>query len=105
MTPQTTLEAVRELSERAMFRPSPTRLRLTKPEEQRPGPRRAVMTYEELHPPRIGTEAGRASGQQSRKPRVEHVTRTAMEKDFMRSAIEKTEAVIVRLPLVTPAAA
>jgi hypothetical protein len=102
MTPQTTLDAVRELSERAMLRPSPTRLRLTRPQERPAGPRRAIIAYEDAHLPRIGGEAGRASGQKSRKPRNEHVTARAMEKDYMAEALAKTEATNI-LPLPTAA--
>lgn len=83
-----------------MLRPAPLHLRLTRRDELPAGPRPAIIAFEDLHPPRIGGEPGRASGQKSRKPRKEHVTKTAMEKDyaverdndFMRKALEKTAA-------------
>jgi hypothetical protein len=104
MTPQTTLDAVRELSERASLRPAPTRLRLTKPGEQPPGPRRAIIAYEDAHTPRIGGWSTPHSVTKRRVPKV-HVTKAAMEKDWMASAFDKTEAKIARLPFVTPAGA
>lgn len=90
MNAETRLEAVREIAENAYRRPAPLQLRLAKPEELKPALPRAIIPYEELHPSRIGGEAGRASGQRSRKPRREPVTLVAMQKDFMAAAVEKT---------------
>lgn len=87
MNPQSTLDAVRELSEKAMLRPSPKRLRVTSLRDQSRGPRRATFAYEELHLPKIGP-AGRASGQGARRPRRQSTD----ENNFMAAALEKTAA-------------
>jgi hypothetical protein len=99
MNPQTTLNAVRELSERAMLRPAPTRLRLARAADLRPGPRPATIPYEELHPPRrIGIEVPmRASGYRQRKGTVPKDAPPA-EKDFLKLAVEKTAPKPVILP-------
>lgn len=102
MTPQATLDAVRELSERASLRPAPTRLRLTKPEEHQPGPRRAIIAYEDKVTLKIGGWSTPHSNTKRRVPKT-HVTRTAMEKDFMQLAAEKAEAAVERRPVVIPA--
>jgi hypothetical protein len=105
MNPLTTLNAVRELSERALLRPAPTRLRLTKPEDRQAGSRPAVIPYEELHPLKIGGFAGTAGNNKARAPRPvrEKVTHSAMKKDFMRAAVDKAEAAMERQPVVIPA--
>lgn len=105
MTPQATLDAVRELSERATLRPAPKRLRLTRPEDLQPALKPAPIPYEELHPLQIGGSAGTAGNHRPHKPKAvtEHVTRSAMEKDWMLSALEKTEAATERRPVVIPA--
>lgn len=113
MTPQSTLEAVRNLSENAPLRPALARLRLTRPGDLRAGPRPAVTTYEELHPPRIGSWTPHQSGKRQatdhcatcgKRPEYCYCEVKPKEKDFMREALEKSAAAIERLPFVMPAA-
>lgn len=116
MNPQTTLDAVRELSERATIRPPPKCLPLAKPEDLRPPLKRANATYEELHPPKIGGDLGTAGNNKARKPRAsDHCPGCGKrpeycycdvkpdEKDFMRATVEKAEAATERRPVVLPA--
>lgn len=116
MTPQATLDAVRELSERAMLRPAPNRLHLTKPEEVNQPLRRAPIPYEELHPPKIGGDLGTAGNNKARKPRAaDHCELCGKrpdycycdvkpkKNDFMKRAVEKAEATAERQPVVVPA--
>ncbi len=69
MNAETTLNAVRELSERATLRPAAKRLRLGGPKAEASKPKRTVIPWEELHPTRMGGDPGRASAYKARKPR------------------------------------
>jgi len=116
MTPQTTLDRVRELSERAMLRPAPKRLRLTRPEDVNPPLKPAPVPFEELYPPRIGGDLGTAGNHKARRkhdaahcpdcgkrPEYCYCEVKPRKKDFMQQALEKTEAAIERQPVVIPA--
>jgi hypothetical protein len=115
MTPQTTLNAVRELSERALLRPAPTRLHLTRPEDLRPTLKPAPVPYEELCPIRIGGSLGTAGNNRPRKHQEQHCPECGKrpqycycnvkprEKDFMRAALDKTAAATERRLVVLPA--
>jgi hypothetical protein len=96
MNAESTLRKVRELSERATLRPAVRQLPLAKPEELNRGPRRAIIPYEELHPPRIrATEPMRASGYKQRADqsgRGEGRPAREAPKDFMVAALDKTAA-------------
>lgn len=67
-----TLHTVRELSERATLAPSPKRLLFGRPAVATT-PRRAVATWEELHPPRIGgKQTAHGRHPDSRNPNRKH---------------------------------
>jgi hypothetical protein len=68
MSYDTTLAAVRDLSENATLRPAARRLRLTRPDDAL-APRRAIIPFEDLHRPRIGGTAGTAGDYRPSKKR------------------------------------
>lgn len=84
MNPETTLNAVRELSENAMLRPATKHLRLTQPEDlQRGRPRPAPEAYEELHPPRMSGDGGTAHDHRPRPPvATDHCSRCGKRPEY-----------------------
>jgi len=104
MTAQATLDAVRELYERAMLRPAPTHLQFDGPTSKAQRAKRVIIPWEERFSLRIGGSQGSAGNHRPHKPKPvpERVTRTAMEMDFMRSAVDKAAAATERRVVVVP---
>jgi hypothetical protein len=115
MNAQTTLDAVRELSEQAMLRPSPTQLRLTTPEDIAARRPRVIIPWEERHALRFGGAQGTAGNYKPRKnqtadhcqdcgkrPQYCFCKVKPKEKDFLTIAAKKAESATERRTVVIP---
>lgn len=90
MSYESTLQYVRELSERATLRPAPKHLRLTKPGELPfNAARPAIVAYEDRVPIQIGSWSTPHQEPRAPRPKREVVSAPALERQWMREAAER----------------
>lgn len=92
MNPESTLEAVRELSENATLRPPPKHLRLARAKDVSAGLRRATVAYEDAHTPKIGSWNRPHQQAKPRKvsKRLGATYSPERDNDFLNRALKKT---------------